>query len=132
MKKRIISLLLMIVMIVSIVPFGTISASAANQYTKDEAVSWIKARGNENWWRDVDGYYGCQCVDLVMAYYQYLVGYRVSGNAKNYLTSKLPNGWWRDKTPSPGAIIVWDGYTSTGQWVTGENGHVGLDRKSVV
>ena len=126
MKKRIISLLLMIVMIVSIVPFGTISASAANQYTKDEAVSWIKARGNENWWRDVDGYYGCQCVDLVMAYYQYLVGYRVSGNAKNYLTSKLPNGWWRDKTPSPGAIIVWDGYTSTGQWVTGENGHVGL------
>lgn len=126
MKKRIISLFLMIVMIVSIVPFGTISASAANQYTKDEAVSWIKARGNENWWRDVDGYYGCQCVDLVMAYYQYLVGYRVSGNAKNYLTSKLPNGWWRDKTPSPGAIIVWDGYTSTGQWVTGENGHVGL------
>ena len=126
MKKRIISLLLMIVMIVSIVPFGTISASAANQYTKDEAVSWIKARGNENWWRDVDGYFGCQCVDLVMAYYQYLVGYRVSGNAKNYLTSKLPDGWWRDKTPSPGAIIVWDGYTSTGQWVTGENGHVGL------
>lgn len=126
MKKRIISLFLMIVMIASIVPFGTISASAANQYTKDEAVSWIKARGNENWWRDVDGYYGCQCVDLVMAYYQYLVGYRVSGNAKNYLTSKLPNGWWRDKTPSPGAIIVWDGYTSTGQWVTGENGHVGL------
>ena len=42
MKKRIISLLLMIVMIVSIVPFGTISASAAaSQVTKEQAVQWV-------------------------------------------------------------------------------------------
>ena len=114
-------------MIVSIVPFGTISASAAaNKHTQSEAIEWIKERGNENWWQDVDDYYGCQCVDLILAYYRYLVGYSVSGNAKDYLWSKLPDGWWRDNTPSPGAIIVWGGYTWTGQWTTGKNGHVGL------
>ena len=136
--KRSLSLLLAITIIMgsayvglSEVDFGGgfgVTASAKTNHTKDEAVAWIKARGNEKWCVNFDNdIYGCQCADLIMAYYTYLVGYHVSGNAKDYLsTSKLPSGWYIDSTPTPGSIIVWGGNTWTGQWKTGENGHIGL------
>ena len=125
--KKTLSLLLSLIMICSIFTISFVSAAAStNGHSQAEAVEWIKARGNENWWQDVDGAYDCQCVDLTMAYYSYL-GKSMSGYAKDYLnTSKLPSGWWMDETPEPGAIIVWGGNTWTGQWTTGENGHVGL------
>lgn len=125
--KKIISLILSLLLIITVLPMASIDSNAATNHTLAEAVEWIKARGNENWWQDVDGAYGCQCVDLIKAYYQYLVGYSISGHAKDYLqTSKLPSGWWIDSTPSEGAIIVWGANTWTGQWTTGANGHVGL------
>ena len=131
--KRTIACLMVVLMALTSVPLAgidgliTMKASAATNHSQSEAVEWIKARGNENWWQDVDNAYGCQCVDLIMAYYRYLIGYNVWGNAKDYLsTSKLPSGWYMDTTPSPGAIIVWGGNTWTGQWTTGSNGHVGL------
>lgn len=125
--KKLLSFALAIVMAFTILPMATVESNASTNHTLAEAINWIKARGNENWWRDVDGAYGCQCVDLIMAYYEYLVGYRVSGNAKDYLnSSKLPSGWWMDSTPSEGAIIVWGANTWTGQWTTDSNGHVGL------
>ncbi len=128
-NKRLISILLALVMVVSVLPMNmfSIAPKASTNHGEAEAVSWIKARGDENWWRDVDGVYGCQCVDLIMAYYEYLVGYRVSGHACDYLqSSKWPSGWYMDSIPAPGAIIVWDEYVYTGQWTTGKNGHVGL------
>ena len=131
--KRAIACLMVVLILLTSAPLAgidglvTMKASAATNHSQSEAVEWIKARGNENWWQDVDNAYGCQCVDLIMAYYRYLIGYNVWGNAKDYLsTSKLPSGWYMDTTPSPGAIIVWGGNTWTGQWTTGSNGHVGL------
>lgn len=49
MKKRIISLLLMIVMIVSIVPFGTISASAATTLTSAQIKKYVESRVNQSY-----------------------------------------------------------------------------------
>ena len=133
--KRLSCVLLAVLMLLCSAPLSEFSeidlistkVSAATNHSLSEAVEWIKARGNENWWQDVDNTYGCQCVDLIMAYYRYLVGYNVWGDAKDYLnTSKLPSGWYMDTTPSPGAVIVWGGNTWTGQWTTGSRGHVGL------
>ena len=81
---------------------------AAPNHTQSEAIAWASARGNENWCVDVDGSYGCQCVDLIMAYYNYLVGYHVSGNAKDYGSNSLPSGWTRVySNPQAGDVIVW-------------------------
>ena len=128
-SKRLISALLAIVLVVSVLPLNmfSITSEASTNHSEAEAVAWIKARGDENWWKDVNGADGCQCVDLIMAYYEYLVGYRVSGNACDYLqSSKWPSGWYMDSTPAPGAIVIWDEYVYTGQWTTGQYGHVGL------
>jgi len=62
-----------------------------------------------------------------MKYYEYLVGYRVGGNGCDYTWNDLPNGWYRDNTPSPGSIAVWGSYANGDvSWSFGKNGHVGL------
>ena len=105
MKKRIISLLLMIVMIVSIVPFGTISASAAaSQVTKEQAVQWVM----DNCYNRKIG--SGECVALVRAFYAYL-GYSVSGNGRDYEKNVMP-GWTKipyqyGVVAQPGDIAVW-------------------------
>lgn len=105
-----------------------ITADAADSSrTKDQAVKWINARASESWAKDVDGSYGCQCVDLVMAYYRYLVGYNVGGNATNYQSNKLPGGWKRTNTPQAGDVIVWGGNTKiNANYRLNKYGHVGL------
>lgn len=109
------------------------SISAYTGHTQDEAVNWVCARGNEGWCRDVDGYYGCQCVDLILAYYDYLVGYHVSGNACDYANDwgrkRLPDGWKRVySNPQPGDIVVWGPGASMGGGVRadGTYGHIGI------
>ena len=91
--------------------------------TQAEAIQWIKDRGNEGWWQDVDGAYGCQCVDLIMAYYQFLGYSRMSGNAGDYVSGHIPSGsdWYYSGTPVPGSIFV-RGYDN-GYY---PYGHVGL------
>ena len=90
---------------------------------QSDAVQWIKDRGDENWWQDVDGYYGCQCVDLIMAYYQFFGYSRMSGNAKDYVSGHIPSGsnWYYSNSPIPGSVFVQNaaaaGFSS---------GHVGL------
>lgn len=90
--------------------------------SQSEAVEWIKARGNEGWWEDVDGAYGCQCVDLIMKYYQYFGYSRVSGNAYEYQWNRTPPGsnWYYSSTPIPGSVFV------KGIGSGFDNGHVGL------
>lgn len=68
--------------------------------TKTQAVNWIQNAANTKWCVDVDGAYGCQCVDLVMGYYQFL-GYRnyAHGNGKDYAKNALPAGWTRISKP---------------------------------
>ena len=98
----------------------------AQAYTVDEAVDWINARGNEGWNLDVDGAYGCQCVDLVIAYYRYLLNdpnLIVYANACDYATIDLPSGWTRVYSdPQPGDIF-WMGPNVSG---SSSFGHVGL------
>lgn len=133
MKKRckngLIGIILLIVFAVSFTPMT--SKAYTNTYTRDGAVLWACERGNERWWRDVDNAYGCQCVDLILAYYQLLVGYTVGGNACDYQWNALPPGWTRVSTPAPGDIAVWaPGAQLIGgsdpRWANGTYGHIGI------
>jgi len=67
MAKRTLGLFMTIILAFSIVSF---SAYAVSQ---DEAVQWAWDRINEHWAQDVDGASSVQCVDLIKAYYQFLV-----------------------------------------------------------
>ena len=130
MKKKVLkflTMLLSVVLLIAFFPTDSLMVSAETNHTEAEAIEWIRARGNESWWQDVDGAYGCQCVDLIFAYYKYLVGYRVGGNGCDFWTNSLPDGWYRDYTPTPGCIISWkeNAYAGDG-WYTDGHGHVGL------
>ena len=127
--KRGLALLLSLMIALGTMAIGSgfLTASATSVSTQ-QAVDWIKARGNEAWNVNYNNdQWGCQCVDLINAYYNFLGYSWVSGNACDYLNaSKWPAGWYMDRTPSPGAIECWGAYTWTGQWTTGWTGHVGL------
>ena len=98
---------------------------AYTSHSRDEAVAWAKSKIGS--YIDLDGYPESnpyQCVDLIMAYYQYLGVSRVSGNGCDYSHNSLPNGWTRIQNsasfvPNPGDIVVW---TDEG-W---KNGHVAI------
>ena len=109
----------------------------STKHTQQEAIDWACARGNEHWNVDFDGTAGVQCVDLVLAYYNYLVGWTSSGNAIDYATNTLPTGagWTRVYgNPQAGDIAVWDkGVRLSNDSVGGVNeyanssyGHVGI------
>lgn len=109
-------------------------AKAVTAVTKSNAIKWINNCADTKWQKDVDGNYGCQCVDLVMGYYGYL-GYRsyARGNGKDYAKNALPDGWKRIGFTSctdvqAGDIIVWTAGASLGNGgrVDGTYGHVGL------
>ena len=74
-----------------------------------EAVQWIKDRADEGWWQDVDYVNGCQCVDLIKAYYDYY-GYGTAyyGYAYEYQWDHTPTGsnWYYSDTPIPGSVFV--------------------------
>lgn len=126
MKKklgtRILSIFLSLLMVVSILPAGAITAQAATVHNQSEAVNWAR-------WRvknpiDWDGCYGVQCVDLIAAYYNYLGTRTPGGNGCDYAWNKLPSGWQRIKyykgfTPQPGDIAVWT-------YTTSKYGHVAV------
>ena len=112
MKKKILSFVLVVALIFSMVPailfVAPTEAYASTAHSQAEAVAWAKARANEGWCVDVDNAYGCQCVDLVIAYYDYLGVRRSSGNACDYASNSLPSGWSRVySNPQPGDVIVW-------------------------
>ena len=129
MFKKLVSSIVILALLVTFVPLESLKVEATSR-TVNDAVSWIKARANEGWNVDVDGVNGCQCVDLIYAYYEYLGYSRCGGNAYQYAYGSfgIPSGsgWYKDTTPSPGSIIVWPGNVWTGQWTTTEYGHIGL------
>ncbi|MBU0279411.1 SH3 domain-containing protein [Gemella sp. zg-1178] len=88
--------------------------------TQTEAISWVKSKiGGRT---DFDGWYGSQCVDLIMAYVYDNWGGKVHGNAINYVNNALPAGFRRFKrgevTIQPGDIVVWN--------ITLPWGHIGI------
>ena len=120
--KKLFSILLAILVLMSMMTVAQISTAASTSHTQAEAVNWIKARANEGWWKDVDGAYGCQCVDLIKAYYQYWGYDTTRGNAWEYKSGHLPAGsnWYYSGTPVPGSVFVKD---KDSTWTMG---HVGL------
>ena len=134
MKKRVLSFFLALALVVSLTPAFLLAtateAYATNSHTAADGVAWANARANEGWCDDVDGAYGCQCVDLILAYYDYLGVSRSSGNAYEYAYNALPSGWTRVySNPQPGDVIVWgpgavlqDG----GYNANSKNGHIGI------
>lgn len=122
-SNKMISFILSILTLLSaFVLLSTAKVNAVSQ-TRDEAVSWANSQIAK--YIDVDGAYGNQCVDLIMAYYQYLGVSRVSGHGYQYATNSLPSGWTRIQNtptfvPEPGDIVVWNAS------IGGGYGHVGI------
>lgn len=117
MKKRIISLLLMIVMIVSIVPFGTISASAANFTVRTTCPD----KNNQYYYSNLNVFrscgYGmpnCTCYAWGRAYE--VLGYRpklsIHGAGEWYAYNRNNNYYSYGQTPKAGSIACWSGHVA--------------------
>lgn len=98
----------------------------ATSRTPDDAINWLNSINGQS--LDKDGAYGAQCVDLILAYYDYLGVSRSSGNGKDYATNALPSGWSRVQGGSPqkGDILVF-GASSSNQY-----GHVAIYESDTV
>ncbi len=111
----------------TVVVTDLVAQAAASDFTKEDGAQWGRDRVAEGWNEDVDGAYGCQCVDLVQAYGTFLGVYVPSLNAYQYETWALPDGWTKTYgDPQPGDIFVM-GATDDNPWghtgmVTGVNG----------
>lgn len=117
---RIVPLIIVLAIVVTGTPFVT--SATTNGITQEGAVAWMQSRLGHS--LDYDGEHDEQCVDLIMYYYKFLVGYNVGGNAKDYATNSLPSGWSRIQyykgfVPQAGDVVIW---TSGG----GGYGHVAL------
>lgn len=99
-----------------------LSVSAlASEYTAEDAVEWALEKAASRWSVDFDNCYGCQCVDLIKAYYDYLGYGEPIANAWEYVNIlTLPNGWIRTNDPQPGDIFAW------GKSNYSPYGHVGI------
>lgn len=122
--KRILSLLLVAVMLVGAIPMSTVPALAATNRTADDAINWLWSVKGQS--LDYDGYFGAQCVDLIAYYYAYLGTTTPGGNANQYATNALPNGWQRTKggKPQKGDILVYAGGSGYGHVAIYESDNV--------
>lgn len=85
---------------------------------------WLQKLQNlQNVGVDFDGYFGYQCVDLIMYMVNEFTGFNTWGNAIDYLYNELPQGFERftpnETQVQSGDILVW-------QWSeSDEYGHIG-------
>ena len=130
MKRKVVAFVLAILML-PIIPTKIYASTSG--HTQAEAVQWATDRANQHWEIN-DGSGWTQCTEFVWAYYEYLLGYHVRGNAYQYLTNTYgacPTGWTRpDKsTAQPGDIVIWDANSSfVSNWsdYSGQYGHIGV------
>ena len=124
MKKRALSLLLVMLMVVSLAPMSALAAT--NGHTANEAIGWVQSQVGKA--LDYDGAYGAQCVDLIKYYYDYLgCASYARGNGSDYATNALPSGWTRLKGAQPrlGDILVYTGgYNNYGHVAIYESDYV--------
>lgn len=124
MKKRVLSLLLVMLMVVSLVPISALAAT--NGHTANEAIGWVQSQVGKA--LDYDGVYGAQCVDLIKYYYDYLgCASYARGNGSDYATNALPSGWTRLKGAQLrlGDILVYTGgYNNYGHVAIYESDYV--------
>ncbi len=112
--KKSIGFFLAVIMVFSVIPFTGMKADAAttnNIITSVDAVNWC--RGKLGYGLDWDGVNGCQCVDFVAYYLNYLGNTGlIGGNACDYAYKTVPEGWskiayYDGFVPMPGDIAVW-------------------------
>lgn len=102
MKKRVLSLVLAMILIVALLP--TAAFAATNGKTADDAINWVKSQNGKQVGNG-------ECVALIYAYYSYLGQTSPGGDGKDYWTNKLPAGWTRiaNAQPQKGDILVYGG-----------------------
>ena len=87
------------------------------EHTQAEAVEWLHSMVGVG--IDYDGAYGAQCVDFIKAYYDWLGVEAAHGDAQDYRSNRLPDGFTRieNADPMPGDVLIYTG---------GNYGHVGI------
>ncbi len=93
------------------------AAIPLTEHTQAEAVEWLHSMVGTG--IDYDGAYGAQCVDFIKAYYDWLGVEAAHGDAQDYRTNRLPDGFLRieNAEPMPGDVLIYTG---------GKYGHVGI------
>ena len=114
MKKGL-ALIMALILVLALVP-----ASLADG--QENAVAWAQDRLNEGWMEDYDLENGCQNVDLIKYYFDYLGEQPINGYASAYVNAPLPSGWTRSLVPKPGDIVVWGANVG----IAGQYGHIGI------
>ena len=103
MKKRVLSLVLAVILIVGLLP--TAAFASTNGKTADDAINWIRSLNGQTVGSG-------ECVALIVAYYSYLGQTSPGGNGADYSWKEpLPAGWQRlqNVQPQKGDILVYSG-----------------------
>ena len=100
MKKRVLSLVLAVILIVGLLP--TVAFASTNGKTADDAINWVRSLNGQTVGSG-------ECVALIKAYYSYLGQTSPGGDGKDYWTNNLPAGWTRipNAQPQKGDILVY-------------------------
>ena len=100
MKKRVLSLVLAVILIVGLLP--TVAFASTNGKTADDAINWVRSLNGQPVGSG-------ECVALIYAYYSYLGQTSPGGNGVDYWYNDLPAGWTRipNVQPQKGDILVY-------------------------
>ena len=100
MKKRVLSLVLAVLLIVGLLP--TAAFASTNGKTADDAINWARSLNGQPVGSG-------ECVALITAYYSFLGQQPSRGDGKEYWTNDLPAGWTRipNAQPQKGDILVY-------------------------
>ena len=100
MKKRVLSLVLAVILIVGLLP--TVAFASTNGKTADDAINWVRSLNGQPVGSG-------ECVALIVAYYSYLGQTSPGGNGVDYWYNDLPAGWTRipNAQPQKGDILVY-------------------------
>lgn len=102
MKKRVLSLVLAVILIIGLLP--TAAFASTNGKTADDAINWVRSLNGQTVGSG-------ECVALIKAYYSYLGQTSPGGDGKDYSWNQLPAGWTRiqNAQPQKGDILVYSG-----------------------
>ena len=100
MKKRVLSLVLAVILIVGLLP--TVAFASTNGKTADDAINWVRSLNGQPVGSG-------ECVALIYSYYSYLGQTSPGGNGVDYWYNDLPAGWTRipNAQPQKGDILVY-------------------------
>ena len=113
MKKRVLSLVLAVILIVGLLP--TAAFASTNGKTADDAINWVRSLNGQPVGSG-------ECVALIKASYSYLGQTSPGGNGVDYWYNALPAGWTRipNAQPKKGDILVY------GSSSDNKDGHVAI------